>query len=454
MQSKRPKNRPNIVLMVSDDHGLETLGCYGNAAVHTPRLDSLAGDGVRFTNAFCTSASCAASRANILTGLYNHATGAYGHTHGVNHFSCFDNIETLPALLNKCGYRTGRVGKKHYAPDRLFPFAWGCPDNRFGRDDVRMSEACREFVRGPAPFFLYWCSKNPHRAFFKEDHPLRPNRFGNPLRSFPGDKEKLYAETEVQVPPFLNDTPAARAELAQYYQSISRLDRGVGKLMDVLKEEGQYDNTVVIYISDNGAAFPQAKTNLYEPGMRLPCIIRTPWQRSRGGICDGLITWTDMAPTILDFARCRRHPSKFHGRSFKNIIGEKSPKKWRAAIYASHTFHGITNYYPMRVIRTKKFKFIWNIAWKLDYSFASDLWASAYWQAMLRDGGSRLGAKSLKAYLHRPRFELYDLENDPNETKNLADKPAYGELVADFTAQLKTFQKETSDPWIHKWIYD
>jgi len=150
--------------MVSDDHGREALGCYGNPVVATPALDRLAGYGIRFTNSFCTTASCAASRSVILTGLHNHANGTFGHTHSVHHFSCFEDVQTLPALLRSAGYRTGRVGKRHYAPESLFPFDWERPQGAFGRDDVAMSESCREFVRGGGPFFLHWCSHNPHRA--------------------------------------------------------------------------------------------------------------------------------------------------------------------------------------------------------------------------------------------------------------------------------------------------
>ncbi len=447
-------DRPNIVLMVSDDHGREALGCYGNQVVNTPHLDTLAGEGVLFTNAFCTTASCAASRSTILTGLHNHSTGTYGHTHGSHHFSCFDTVQTLPAMLEAGAYRTGRIGKMHYAPEHIFPFGWGPAAGTFGRDDVRMSEACREFVRGSDPFCLYWCSHNPHRGGRLDSQPLQPNGFGNPPASFPGDEEQRYAENEVLVPSFLSDIPEVRAELAQYYQSISRLDRGVGRLISVLQEEGKLENTVIIYIADNGAAFPEAKTTLYEPGMNLPCIVRSPLHRKRGTACDGLVTWTDLAPTILDFAGLLDKPSDFQGRSFAGIIDQESPEDWREEIFASHTFHEITNYYPMRVVRTKRHKFIYNIAWKLDYSFASDLWASASWQAALRERLEHFGTRTVDAYIQRPRFELYDLETDPGEVVNLAEDPQYDGMMKAFAQKLKAFQEETEDPWLHKWTYE
>lgn len=446
------QKRPNIVLMVADDHGREALGCYGNPAIKTPNLDALARDGVRFDNSFCTSASCSPSRAVILTGLQNHTTGTYGLTHAKNHFSCFDGIRTLPAMLRQGGYRTGRAGKKHYAPESLFPFDFNAADA--DRDDVRMSENCREFVRGAEPFFLYWCSKNPHRKAALKNHPLRPDNFGNPEKSFAGDQELEYDPAEVIVPSFLNDTPAARAELAQYYQSISRLDRGVGRLVDVLREAGKYENTVLIYVSDNGAAFPQAKTTLYDPGMRLPCIVRSPLHQTRGGVCAGLVTWADLTPTILEFAGLHENPEQFFGQSFARIIDVENPADWRGEIYAAHSFHGITGYYPMRAVRTRRHKFIWNIAWKLDYPFASDLWNAASWQAALRAGTAQCGARPVENYLRRPRFELYDLENDPDEINNLAGLSGSQALVEDFIVKIKQFQADTDDPWLHKWTYE
>jgi N-sulfoglucosamine sulfohydrolase len=188
--------------------------------------------------------------------------------------------------------------------------------------------------------------------------------------------------------------------------------------------------------------------------MRLPCLVRSPQHQRRGTTCDGLITWVDLTPTILDFAGLYQSPERFHGRSFKGIIDQESPSGWRDEIYAAHTFHEITNYYPMRVLRSKRYKFLWNIAWKLDYSFAADLWASASWQGALRDGRERFGARTVEAYVHRPRFELYDLESDPDEVVNLAERPEYRSMVEEGCAKLRAFQERTSDPWLHKWVYE
>jgi len=188
--------------------------------------------------------------------------------------------------------------------------------------------------------------------------------------------------------------------------------------------------------------------------MNLPLIVRSPHHGNRGGACDALITWADLAPTILDFAGATPNPEAFHGRSFREVIAEESPRNWRDRCFASPSFHEITNYYPMRVVRTKRHKFIWNIAHPLTYSSASDLWAAASWQGALRREVPAFGARSVQSYLHRPRFELYDLHQDPNETTNLAERPEHAGLVAEFCRDLRVWQEETKDPWLHKWEYE
>lgn len=448
-----PAKRPNIVLIVSDDHGRGDLGCYGNHVIQTPNLDRLAAEGVRFTNACCTTASCSASRSVILSGLYNHYNGQYGHQHSYHHFSSFDYVRSLPVLMSQGGYRTARIGKYHVAPEEVYKFDVALRGN--SRNAVQMAENCSDFVNDQGkPFFLYFCTSDPHRGGGKaKDLPYQPDRFGNQDRTRPGIERVECDPKDVLVPDFLPDIPECRAELAQYYQAVSRVDQGIGRLVEILKKAGKYDNTVIIYISDNGIAFPGAKTTLYEPGMNLPCIVRTPWQKNKGIACDALLNYADLAPTILDMAGAMPSDYQFHGKSFRPVLEKEHAPDWDTT-YASHTFHEITMYYPMRVVRERRFKLIWNIAYGLEYPFASDLWASATWQGNQKRGNTHYGKRTVEAYLHRAEFELYDLESDPDEVVNLAGNTKYKDKFEQMKAKLKAFQKQTKDPWILKWNYE
>ncbi|MFW6277624.1 MAG: sulfatase [Prolixibacteraceae bacterium] len=446
-------NKPvNIVLMVSDDHGKDALGCYGNPVIQTPALDRLAAEGIRFNNAYCTSASCTASRSVILSGIYNHANGLYGHEHSYHHFRAFDHLQTLPVLLSKGGYVTARAGKYHVAPEEVFPFDVTLKDA--GRNNVQMSENCRTFIEeAEQPFFLYYCTHDPHRSGQTVKGPHSPNAFGNISGGHPGCKEQEYAPGEVLVPPYLPDSPETRAELAQYYQSVTRVDRGIERLMQILKDNDKYDNTLIIYISDNGMAFPGAKTTVYEPGIQLPCIIRLPGGENSSNVRNSFISWADLTPTLLDVAGIGYEPGDFHGRSFKTVLTDGDDDSWNE-VYASHTFHEITMYYPMRVVRKDNYKLIFNIAYGLEYPNASDLWSSATWQGQLEANSPFFGKRKIEDYLHRDRFELYNLEDDPDEVINLAGDPKYAGILKELQEKLKAFQERTDDPWKVKWEHE
>src|SRR5262245_14565027 len=380
-----PAGARNVVLFVADDMG-QDAGCYGNKVLKTPHLDALARDGTLFRHAFCTTASCSASRSVLLSGLHNHATAQYGHEHSVHHFRSFETLESLPARFKKAGYRTGRVGKFHVGPESVYPFDAVLKGN--ARNPVQMAQECKAFIAagGDKPFFLYFCTADPHRGGGRaDDLPGRPDRFGNRPQGYPGVKESTYDPADVIVPPFLPDTPVCRQELAQYYQSVSRVDQGVGKLIGVLKDAGKWDDTLFVFLSDHGIAFPGAKTTVYEPGLRSPLIVRHPAAMRRGLECDAMVSWVDVAPTLLDFAGARTDRQAFHGRSFLAVVGEEKPKGWDE-VYASHSFHEVTMYYPMRVVRTRQYKLIWNVAAPLPFPFASDLWEAATWQDVYRRG--------------------------------------------------------------------
>ena len=294
--------RKNIVLFVSDDHG-KTAGCYGNTVIKTPHMDQLAAEGTLFTNAFATTASCTASRSVILTGLHNHHTGLYGHMHFPFHFRAYENLQSLPVMLQNGGYRTGTVGKYHVAPKQVFNFETfikpgdleGSIDYgqaNFGRNTVMMADACKSFINSQdeRPFFLYFCTSDPHRSSDK-DH---PNRFGNQDGGYEGVENIEYEIDDVIVPYFLPDNRETREELVEYYQSVSRVDQGLGRLIQHLKEAGVYDNTLIIYMSDHGMAFPGAKTTTYEPGLNSPLIVRSPDVEKRGMVTNAMVSWTDI----------------------------------------------------------------------------------------------------------------------------------------------------------------
>lgn len=441
----------NVVVVVADDLGRE-LTAYGNTWIAMPHLNALAKDATTLTHAFCTTASCSPSRSVLLSGMHNHANGMYGLAHGEHHFSSFDRLETLPARLKKAGYRTASVGKVHVNPVAVYPFDETIPGN--SRNGVQMANNARKFIEmsGDKPFFLWFGATDPHRGRGVGPEPIKPNRFGNEDKH-PGVNERTYRPEEVVVPAFLPDTPTVRAELAEYAQSCTRFDQGVRRLIEVLKETGNWENTLLIVLSDNGPAFHGAKTTLYEPGMRLPCIVRNPYQKSRPATCEAMISWVDIAPTILEFAGTTDGRPKMQGRSFLKAIGDEKPSGWDE-VYGSHTFHEVTMYYPMRVVRGRRYKLIWNVAHELTYSSASDLYQGATWQEAIAKGlDSKYGQRTLGEYLNRPEFELYDLENDPHETKNLAGESEHAARLEELKGKLKAFQQRTGDPWVHKWQY-
>ena len=482
----------NIIFFITDDES-PTLGCYGDPVAATPHIDSLAKDGTLFRNAFATTASCSASRSVVMSGLHNHTNGQYGHLHHYHKFASFHNVVSLslPRVLAKAGYRTARIGKYHVAPEEVYRFETTLRGPT--RNAVKMAENAKAFItdeEDKRPFFLYFATSDPHRGGGRDKNSkleLKPDLFGNRPNqgSHSGVKEVLYNPAKVPVPKFLPDTPETREELAQYYQSCSRIDQGLGRLVEILKEAGLYDKTMIVFTSDHGMAFSGGKTTVYEGGLRVPFVVRNPYEQNRGVVSEAMISHIDITPSLLDFGggldakknapknwidpnkywkergenmkenRNGGHRfNRYHGKSWLSIIGKPNAIHWES-IFASHTFHEIQMYYPMRVIRDKKYKLIWNIAHGLPYPFASDLWAASSWQAQFRKGmDAPYGQKTVKGYIRRPAFELYDIEQDPHEGRNLAGNPEYAEVLAAYKGRLKSFQQKMNDPWIMKWRYE
>lgn len=426
----------NVVLLVADDLGMQ-VGCYGDPGAKTPNIDALAKTGTRFTHGFASVASCSPSRATLLTGMPTHMNGQYGLAHADHNFHSFRKTRGLPALLAPAGYRSGVIAKLHVQPKEVYPFDAQLPGN--GRNPVQIAEQAKKFVAdcGDKPFFLLVGFTDPHRA---------AKGFANNGKYPASVPTVRFDPSAVSVPYHLPDRPEVRAELADYYQSVARLDHGIGLVLNVLKDAKKLNDTLVIFVSDNGSPFPGAKTTLYDAGVHLPLVIRKPGQKA-GVACRAMVSWTDITPTVLDW--CGVKPPALPGRSLLPLLEEENPAGWDE-VFGSHQFHEVTMYYPVRMIRTRQYKYLLNLAHQLPYPHASDLWGSDTWQGILKRGDKMMGQRSVDQFINRPHEELYDLSSDPNELKNLAADPKYADVLTDLRKRCHHWREKTADPWLIK----
>ena len=473
------KPHRNVLLMVADDLGL-MLGCYGLAAIQTPNIDALAAAGTRFTHAFASTASCSGSRSTLYTGLHTHQNGQYGLQQGWCHFQTHDHVETAPMLFNALGYQTGIVGKVHVGPDRVYPWECCWPSlTRDVRDNARLAgEFFDKAAEGGRPFHLTIGFRDPHRDETR-------GGFGNDEDDVRDIAVPDYQPGDVEIPPFISDVPELRTELVEYYKSISRLDTGVGLVLDELKARGLDQNTLVIFVSDNGSPFLNSKTTLYDAGVRLPLIVRHPGSSSGDGASDAgvtnpnMVSFLDVLPTCIEWAGVQdgnvvetqntaKSPPRL-GTSFLRILGVETllpGARWKQHVFGSHTFHEIQNYWPTRFMRDHRYKYHRNIAWRLEFPFASDLYSSLSWEGIRNSTGTStsistsggptdtpevmLGRRRLESYIFRGPEELFDLHSDPEELANLAGDPAHEPVLRAMRADLEDWQWQTDDPWLFR----
>ncbi|KAI0481273.1 alkaline-phosphatase-like protein [Xylariaceae sp. FL0804] len=460
--------KKNVLLMVADDLGL-FLGCYGLKSIKTPEIDRLAAEGTRFTHGFASTASCSGSRSTIYTGLHTHENGQYGLAYGKNHFQTHDHIDTLPRLFNAAGYQTGLVGKVHVGPRPVYP--WETFEESQSRDVGWNAERAGVFMdkalETKRPFHLTVAFRDPHRddtrdGWGNQDDEVKPYPVPD------------YQPSDVEIPEFLMDVPEVRKELVEYYKSSSRLDLGVGKVLHELKSRGLDRNTMVVFISDNGAPFVNSKTTCYDAGVRLPFIVRVPGGRA-GVINPNLVSFLDLVPTFLDWcgiddtsataaaAAAAAAPlpgapkpsPRREGRSVVPILGAGDvlgPDEWRTHVFGSHTFHEVQNYYPTRFLRTRRHKYHRNIAWRLDFPFATDLYGSLSFEGVrnMPTGGEpvRFGRRPAVDYFRRGPEQLFDMEADPEEVRDLASDPGHADVLKGMRDELERWQYRTDDPWL------
>jgi N-sulfoglucosamine sulfohydrolase len=430
----------NVLFIIADDWS-PIAACYGNSVIQTPRIDVAAKTGIVFDFAFCTTPSCAASRASILTGQHSHTHGQYGHCHGAHGFRTHSWMPSTVSLLRQAGYATACIGKKHVAPESVYPFEF---EPKFSPPEERSPAAYETFTRnflteiGDRSFYCHVGIQDPHRS---QDASL----FGNSEVAADAGIIK-YRPEDVTVPPVLPDLPEVRQELAEYYQAISRFDETVGKVLDALQESGHAEDTLVFITSDHGMPFPGAKASSSEFGHHCPLIVLDPTSTGEGRRCPALVNWTEYLPTILDWCGVEA-PGGLPGRSMLPLFSDPNQSGWDETFYA-HNFHEITNYYPYRVLRGRRYKYVLNLANEFRHPLPSDLYRSVTWQTVLAQKVEMLGGRPRDYFLYQPREALYDLESEPTEANNLIEHPEFQDMLNAMRTKMHTFRFDTKDPWL------
>lgn len=449
-----PAKRPNILFILTDDQRWDALSLAGHRHLRTPNIDRLGREGVYFRNAFCTTSLCSPSRASILSGLYAHA-------HGVtNNFTEYPAaLPSFPRVLQAAGYDTAYIGKWHMGEDNDEPrpgFNWFVTHKGQGKyfdTEFNLNGTRREVVKGyythvvtgmaedwlrrprdGKPWLLMIGHKAPHSFYFPE--PKYERTFAQvpvpyPETAFMLDdkpvwiRERLYTWHGIYGPlfewrkKFPDDSPAAvkdfEAMTRAYWGTILSVDDSVGRLHALLRERGELDNTIIVFMSDNGILNGEHgmvdKRTAHEPSMRIVQLVRypglTPTDRPR--VIDQQVLTVDVAPSLLELAGAPAL-SGIHGRSWKQLVQQGDPA-WRKSWLYHYNYEKQFPYTPnVRAVRTE--------SWK-------------YSRSPHGDGGP-----------DRHRAELYNIEFDPEERRNLIDLPRYAGIVAEMQRELLKAMRE------------
>ncbi|HEV7347361.1 sulfatase [Telluribacter sp.] len=433
---------PNILLILSDDHSVPFLGIYGNKDLKTPNLDGLARRGVLFQRAYTAAPQCVPSRASILTGRNVIDIR-------MSRFSAPLPRQTLtiPEFLAPQNYYSGICGRPYHLdgsekkpeetvaafekyhlvtfPDRVDYLNTGADDKVLGQFKEFLNQ-----VPGEKPFFMWMNFSDPHRPFTADD--------------FEPDPQSLH------IPQSMPDTKEVRKDLAQHYGEIMRMDRHVGEVLRELENRNIAQNTIIIFMGDNGAALLRGKGTLYDVGLHVPLIVAGPGLK-KGISTDAPISGIDIAPTILALAGVDK-PAEMTGQSFLPALRGEA-YDGHDYVFAARVPHSSglpqnTAYFDLsRTVFDKKYKMIYNALWQLPYS-PVDLSGHPLWkdlEARKKDG--KLEEKFGRILFSNPRsmFELYDLEKDPYEMYNLSGQPDYAETEHRLKAKLHEWMIVSQD---------
>ncbi len=422
-----PADQPNFLLFMSDDLSWHDLGLTGSPDVKTPHLDHFATEGTTFTHAYTSAPTCAPTRMSLYTGLHPVRHG--GHP---NHSEVYPHVRTLPHHLQELGYEVALMGKRHEKPASQFPFTFlggRHHDNGDGLDlDLSLAG---EFIAKSTgqPWCLIVTTNQPHTPW---------NR-GN---------ASAYPPDQLTVPPYLIDTPETREGLSAYYAEITYMDAQFGDVMRQLEASGEADNTVVVFLTEQGSNFPFAKWTCYEQGVRATKIVRWPGRVPAGLERADLVQYVDIVPTFIELAGGEVDPAEFDGRSLARFWQDPaagSPHKFVFSMATTRGIHRGSEAYGIRSVSDGRFRLIWNLHHEdafqntVTHNFAPYL---SWEEAALT---TPFAAQQFTAYQRRPEYELYDVVEDPWCLNNLIDDGRRFKSVSSLRRHLEAWMAQQGD---------
>jgi N-sulfoglucosamine sulfohydrolase len=419
--------RPHLLLITADDLGLQ-LGCYGDKVATTPAMDQFAAEGIRFTRAYVTQASCSPSRSSMLTGLYPHQNGHIGLSHlGFSMHSA--DIPSLPLLLQKAGYATGILGKLHVSPPAAFPFEFNGLPGQQTRDPQKVAASFDTFLQQRQegkPFFFMANLLDPHEPFDAKVE---------------GAPKNIVMPRQVKPFPFMNLTEASEIKAAQkrvagFYTCVNRADECFASLMSVLEKRGLKERTLVVVIGDHGPPMPRAKTTAFNAGNHIPCLVRWPGHVPAGEKRDQMVSMVDLMPTFLAAAGVPPPPG-LPGQDMMPILKDATVpgRRYLATEFGSHT---PADFLPQRCIQDERWRLVMNLLRAPEIVTEKPTWAG------------RAPEEVFSKYNATPHIALYDLKNDPWELQNLADDPAHHAKLQELKTELHAWRQQTNDPFLNQ----
>jgi len=432
-----PKARPNIVWLSCEDIGPH-LGCYGDAYAHTPALDRLAAEGVRYTNAFTTAGVCAPTRSGIITGMYATTLGTHHMRSGGEGTGRSVKPERPPEVrcfseyLRDAGYYCTNNVKEDYNFAKTSK-VW---DESSGKAHWRNRPDPKQ------PFFAVFNYTGTHEGsvgLSPKDHAQRTHRLT------PGQRQDAQRITP---PPFHPDTSVVRGKWADYHELITALDYWIADQLEDLEDDGLADNTIVFFWSDHGAGLPRCKRWVYESGTHVPLIVRIPerWrvagQGAPGAVDNRLVSSIDFSATVLNLVGLPV-PGYMQGRAF---LGPEPPPE-RIYVYAARDRMD-ERYDIIRMVRDKRYRYIRNYEPFKPYdqymNTAEKSTVKVELHRLAKEGGLPPAAAWVAAG-SKPVEELYDTQADPHEVHNLADNPDYGPVLERLRKAHEAWMRETGD---------